>query len=146
MTKTFTLSEAQMLLPVLEALLTRVQAATVRGEELEDEMERLTHRIFLAGGMHVNVAEAARRRAEREKMAESVKSAVEEIEAIGVRVHEVTSGMLDFPCLVNGQTVLLCWRLGEPTVQYWHADEEGAGEKRQPVEDLFGRPERKRPN
>ena len=67
MSKTFTLSEAQTLLPVLEALLRKAQAAGARSGELEREMQQLSQRIFLAGGMHVNVAQAAKRRAEREK-------------------------------------------------------------------------------
>lgn len=146
MTKTFTLAEAQMLLPVLEALLTRAQEGTARVAELEGEMERLNQRIFLSGGMHVKVADAARRRAERDKAAQAVKGAVEEMESIGVRVHDLAGGMLDFPCLVNGQTVLLCWRLGEGAVRFWHGEEQGAGEQRKPVDDLFGNPERKRPN
>lgn len=146
-TKTFTLAEAQVLLPVLEALLGRAQIATGRVAELEEEMQRLNHRIFLSGGMRVNVAVEARRKAEREKAAQQVKSALEEIEAIGVRVHDLTGGMLDFPCLVNGQTVLLCWRLGEPAVVYWHGDAEEKSETRRRVEELFGKPaERKRPN
>ena len=135
-----------MLLPVLESLLTRAQGAAARVAELEDKMERLNQRIFLSGGMHVNVAEAARTRAERDKASESVKAAMEEMESIGVRLHDLTGGMLDFPCLVNGQTVLLCWRLGEPAIRYWHGEEEAGGKERKPVEDLFGNPEGKRPN
>ena len=135
-----------MLLPVLEALLGRAQTATGRVAELEAEMQRLNHRIFLSGGLRVNVAEEARRKAERDKAAQQVKSALEEIEAIGVRVHDLTGGMLDFPCLVNGQTVLLCWRLGEPTVRYWHDEGEEKAEARKSVDELFGNAERRRPN
>ena len=65
MGKTFTLGEAQTLLPVLEALLLRAQQAAIRGAELELAMEALNRRIFLAGGMSVDVVAAARRRAAR---------------------------------------------------------------------------------
>ena len=56
-----------MLLPVVESLLRKAQAAGLRADELEQEMQELNQRIFMSGGMHVNVAQAARRRAEREK-------------------------------------------------------------------------------
>ena len=63
--KTFTLEEARTLLPVLGALLRRAREAALRAGGLEGEMQELSQRIFLAGGLHVDVAEAARRRAER---------------------------------------------------------------------------------
>lgn len=145
-TKTFTLAEAQMLLPVLESLLARAQSATAKVAELDAEMQSLNHRIFLSGGLHVRVTEAARKKAERDKAAQQVRGAVEEIEAIGVLVHDLARGMLDFPCLVNGQTVLLCWRLGDPAILHWHAEGQPADKERKTVDELFGPQERKRPN
>jgi hypothetical protein len=138
MSKTFTLGEAQILLPVLEALLLRAKAAAARAESLEQEMGELSRRIFLTGGLHVDVAAAARRRAEREKAIQEAKDTLEEIDEIGVRVQDFEAGLLDFPCVADGRMVLLCWKLGEKTIAYWHGEEEGyAG--RQPVGRLFGR-------
>ena len=145
MSKTFTLSEAQTLLPVLGSLLQRGQAAVARAAGLEREMQELSQRIFLSGGMHVNVAAAARRRAEREKAAQEAKDALEEIDAIGVKVQDFEAGLLDFPCVVEGRTVLLCWRLGEPAIAHWHTEEDGFAGRR-PVEVLFGKSERERLN
>jgi hypothetical protein len=135
-----------MLIPVLEALLRRAQTGTARATELDAEMQSLNHRIFLAGGLRVNVREEARRKAERGKAAQQVKSALEEIEPIGVRVHDVGRGMLDFPSVVNGQTVLLCWRLGEPSILHWHGEGQDAADARKPVDELLGNAERKKPN
>jgi hypothetical protein len=73
LSKTFTLGEAQTVLPVVEALLRRAQAAGVRAGELEMEMQQLSQRIFLSGGMFVDVSVAARRRAERDKIVEEAK-------------------------------------------------------------------------
>jgi hypothetical protein len=145
MTKTFTLSEAQTLLPVLESLLRRAQAAALRAAALEAEMQRLSHKIFLTGGLHVNVALAARRRAEREKAERDAKDTLEEIDAIGVHVQDLAAGLLDFPFQSEGKTVLLFWQLGEPTIAHWHTEEDGF-EGRKPVEALFGKPTRQRPN
>jgi hypothetical protein len=144
-TKTFTLNEAQTLLPVLESLLRRAQAAASRASELDQEMQELSQRIFLAGGMHVNVALAARRRAERDKSSQEAKDTLAEIDAIGVRVQDFKAGLLDFPCAVEGRMVLLCWRLGEPVISHWHSEEDGF-EGRKPVEMLFGKGERERLN
>jgi hypothetical protein len=145
LSKTFTLGEAQTLLPVLEALLRRAQAAGVRAGELESEMQELTQRIFLSGGMHVNVAQAARRRAEREKALQETRDTLAEIDEIGVQVKDLEHGLLDFPCIMDGQTVLLCWKLGEKEIGYWHTPEDGF-EGRKPLDARFGKTERERLN
>ena len=145
MSKTFTLSEAQTLLPVVEALLRRAQTAGVRAGEIEMEMQQLSQRIFLSGGMHVDVTVAARRRAELDKSVQEAKDTVSEIEEIGVQLKDLEQGLLDFPCVIDGKTVLLCWKLGEKEIGYWHAPEDGfAGRK--PLDARFGRPERERLN
>lgn len=145
MSKTFTLGEAQTLLPVLESLLRKAQTAGVRVAELEMEMQQLSHRIFLSGGMHVDVVVAARRRAEREKSMQEAKDTLGEIEEIGVQVKDLEQGLLDFPCVLDGRTVLLCWKLGEKEIGYWYAPEDGF-EGRKPLDGRFGKTERERLN
>jgi hypothetical protein len=141
LSKTFTLSEAQTLLPVVEALLRKAQAAAAQAGELEREMQLVSQRIFLSGGMHVDVSVAARRRAEREKAVQEAKDTLAEIDSIGVLVKDLEQGLLDFPSVMDGKTVLLCWKLGEPTIAHWHTEEEGfAGRK--PLDPRFGKTER----
>jgi hypothetical protein len=141
LSKVFTLSEAQTLLPVVEALLRKAQAAGTRAEELENEMQLLSQRIFLSGGMHVDVAAAARRRAEHDKAEQETKDTLAEIDSIGVQVKDLEKGLLDFPSVMDGKTVLLCWKLGEPSIAHWHTEEEGfAGRK--PLAARFGKTER----
>ena len=145
MSRTFTLSEAQTLLPVLESLLLRAQKTGTRAAELEAYLEELRQRIFLAGGVHVDVVTVARRRAEKDKALQDTKDTLTEIDAIGVQVKDIDKGLLDFPCLIDGQTVLLCWKLGEKEIGFWHSTEEGfAGRK--PIDARFGRTEREKPN
>jgi hypothetical protein len=138
LSKTFTLSEAQTLLPVVEALLRRAQAAGARAGELEREMQELSQRIFMSGGMHVNVAQAARRRTEREKALQEARDTLAEMDEIGVQVKDLEKGLLDFPSVMEGHDVLLCWKLGEKEIGYWHTPEDGfAGRK-----PLDGRPDK----
>jgi hypothetical protein len=132
------LSEAQTLLPVLEALLRKAQAAGTRAGELEREMQELSQRIFVAGGMRVDVAQAARRRAERERALQETRDTLAEMDEIGVQVKDLEKGLLDFPSVMEGQDVLLCWKLGESEIGYWHSPEDGfAGRK-----PLAGRPDK----
>jgi len=143
--KTFTLSEAQTLLPVVEALLKKAQAAGKRAALIEAEMQELTQRIFLSGGMRVNVAATARRRAERDKALQEGRDTLAELEEIGVQVKDLEQGLLDFPSVMDGKTVLLCWKLGEKEIGFWHSVEDGfAGRK--PLDARFGKQEKERLN
>ena len=147
MSKTFTMGEAQILLPLLRSLMERAQTSALRAAELELEMEQLGQRIFLSGGMHVDVTAAARRRAERDKSVQSAKDTVAEIAAIGVQVHDLSEGLLDIPCVMDGKTVMLCWQVEEETIGHWHELVEDAGEvERIPLDSSFGRGDRERLN
>jgi hypothetical protein len=108
-------------------------------------MQELSQRIFLSGGMFVDVAVAARRRAQRDKAVQEAKDTLAEIDEIGVQVKDLEQGLLDFPCVLDGKTVLLCWKLGEKEIGYWHAPEDGF-EARKPVDARFGKTERERLN
>jgi hypothetical protein len=56
-------------------------------------------------------------------------------------VKDLDIGLLDFPCQVEGRTVLLCWKLGEQGITHWHDTSEGfAGRK--PIDDKIARAKR----
>jgi hypothetical protein len=136
--KTFTLEEAQSLLPVLEALLKRATEGKQSAEEAESGLTELARRIYLSGGMRVDTAKVARLRAEMESHSKLVRECVAEIDSIGVQVKDLEAGLLDFPCRLDDQVVLLCWRRGEPAIEHWHTVEDGF-QGRQPVDERFRR-------
>ena len=136
--KTFTLDEAQSLLPVLEALLKRAIDGKRAAEEVESQLSDLSRRIYLSGGLHVNLAEVARQRAEMESHLERVRESISEIDSIGVQVKDLDSGLLDFPFRLDEDIVLLCWRMGETAIEHWHTVESGF-QGRQPVDERFRR-------
>jgi hypothetical protein len=107
-------------------------------EKVDAEMQAVAHRVFLAGGLLLNVVQLAQRKAEREKTLQRVRDALAEIDATGVLVKDLDIGLLDFPCVVEGQTILLCWKLGETGITHWHGVEEGfAGRK--PIDERISR-------
>jgi hypothetical protein len=136
--RTFTLEEAQSLLPVLESLLRTAIGAKQVIEEFETAQQQLQQRIFATGGMFLNVVPLARRKAERVKAEQRAKDALAEIDSIGVQVKDLDIGLLDFPCAVDGQIILLCWKLGENSITHWHGTQEGfAGRK--PIDERIAR-------
>jgi hypothetical protein len=147
MEKLFTLQEANTLLPILESLLKQAMEGKQLMEEIDRELQNLGHKIFLSGGILVDIAAVSKRKSEREKAIQTIKDSISEIHATGVQVKDLDVGLLDFPHSVDGETVLLCWKLGEPlNVKHWHGLEEGfAGRK--PIETLLNKNEKpERPN
>jgi hypothetical protein len=55
-----------------------------------------------------------------------------ELESLGIQLKDRRIGLIDFPSEMDGRRVLLCWRLGESSVQYWH-DEQAGYAGRQPL-------------
>ena len=136
--KTFTVEEAQSLLPVLESLLKRAIEGKQSAEEVGSGLSDLARRIYLSGGMKVDVTSVARQRAEMEGHLQRVRESIAEIDSIGVQVKDLEGGLLDFPCRLDDEVVLLCWRMGETAIEHWHTLESGF-QGRQPLDDRFRR-------
>lgn len=136
--KTFTFDEAQSLLPVLESLLKRAIEGKRSAETVELDLTELARQIYLSGGMRVDTSKVARQRAEMEGHLQRVRESIAEIDAIGAQVKDLDTGLLDFPFRLDDQVVLLCWRMGEPSIEHWHTVDSGF-KGRQPVDDRFRR-------
>jgi hypothetical protein len=128
--RTFTLREAQSMLPILESLLRKSIESKALIEEIDQEFTELSERIFLNGGTMVDVPARLARKAQRERAIQIAKDTLSEINAIGVQVKDLDIGLLDFPCKVDGDIVLLCWKMGESTISHWHGTEEGYAGRR----------------
>lgn len=140
--RTFTLDEAHALLPILESLLRTAIEGKRLIEDVDKELQEVAHRVFLNGGTLLKIVPLARRKMERERALQRVKDAVAEIHATGVQVKDVDIGLLDFPCVVEGKTVLLCWKFGEEKITHWHGTSEGfAGRK--PIDERIAKAAKK---
>jgi len=144
--KTFTLEQAHALLPVLKSLLKQAMKNKKLLDKMEKEFQDLRHKILLSGGLSVDIPAVARRRAERDKITQEAKDALAEIHSIGVQVKDLDMGLLDFPCAVEDDIVLLCWKYGEEKIGFWHGQQEGF-KGRKPVDERILRGKKKeKPN
>ncbi|SEB63187.1 DUF2203 domain-containing protein [Terriglobus roseus] len=139
--RTFTLPEAQTLLPVLDSLLQRAQAAATVATTRENALRGLSQAIFLSGGLRVDLPEVARIKAEHSAAITEAKDTLEEISSIGVEVHDLAGGLLEFPFQLGDEIVMLCWLQGDKNITQWHSAESGWDE-RQPLDDRFTRGDR----
>jgi hypothetical protein len=130
----FTTDEANALLatvrPLVEAMVAQRQAhvdALTRQEELEARIR--------GNGGGIPPAELAEAAAQVDRAARELARIVDEIVELGVQVKDLDEGLVDFPALRRGETVLLCWKLGEDEIRYWHTVEDGfAGRRPLPLE------------
>ncbi len=127
----FTEEEANAALEVVRPLVERLVDARKRLVHVAGRLEEVEGRVSGNGGGldPERVRELQDRAAEA---ANDIAGLVSELEEAGVQVKDLDEGLVDFPALhpERDETVLLCWRLGEDIVAYWHGVEEGfAGRK-----------------
>ena len=110
----FSAEEANALLPSVAPLVEELRDAHALMEERQDEV---TESIPTNGGgaVHREFREATSRAAK----------ALGALEELGLVVRDPSSGLVDFPAVREGQEVFLCWRLGEPSVAWFHPPETG---------------------
>jgi hypothetical protein len=127
--KFFTVAEANATLPLVRAI---VKDVTELAPSLRDRHERLTRfksRKHSSGSAYEEELEQVREAYDRDL--ERMKEYLRELENLGVELKDYYTGLIDFPCWMDGREVYLCWRLGEPQVAHWHELEAGfAGRQR----------------
>jgi hypothetical protein len=131
--KLFTLTEAERTRRELEPVLIEAIEVSRKIAPLDEELGAIAARIQWLGGMLVPYEETARVRFDRDRLAESLRSALERISSTGCVVKDLEIGLLDFPALINNEEVYLCWRLGEERIRFWHRQDEGFT-ARKPIE------------
>jgi len=112
--------ELEHVRPLVEQLVaTRLEhaAALERQEELE--------RKIRGNGGGIPPAELAAATAEVDAVARRLARLVDEITSHGAQVKDLDSGLVDFPAFHDGETVLLCWQLGEEEIGWWHRVDDG---------------------
>lgn len=66
---------------------------------------------------------------------DQMQAGVARIDELGIVLRDIETGLIDFPAMVSGRQVWLCWRLGEPEVGWWHELESGVAGRRR-IADL----------
>jgi len=123
-------AELEHVRPLVEQLVAERKEyalALERQEELEGKIR--------GNGGGIPPAELAAATAEVDGLARRLAHLVDEIATHGAEVKDLDTGLIDFPALRHGETVLLCWQLGEDEIEWWHTVDDGfAGRRPLPLD------------
>ena len=136
MSRHFRLEEAERLLPDVERALRDALFQKTEYEAAEGELRRAMDKIRMAGGSRVSPGPFLALRARKDAATSALTAAVEKVEELGAQIKDLEIGLIDFPALYKGREVLLCWKLGEDRIAFWHSVNEGF-RGRKPIDDEF---------
>ncbi len=129
----FTVEDANRTLPLVRMI---VQDVVELYADLKRRRERLVSLRSRQGGKSRGAsdpyeAEVIQMETELEADVERLEGFLEELRKIGAELQDPEAGLVGFPARRDGREVYLCWRLGEPAVDYWHDVDAGfAGRQR----------------
>ncbi len=120
----FTVEEANHLLPWLKEVLEQTAPLQRQIDSLVGEVSDLTKKTRQNGGSSTEDALKQKRREIRD-LTRQVNELLKEVADRGIVVRDPGRGLVDFPGLLEGREVCLCWLLGEPRVAFWHEVDAG---------------------
>jgi hypothetical protein len=136
MARRFTHAEAQSFLPELSPLLRSAIDLKSEYDDAERSIQSFQERVMMMGGVVVDRDRALEARTRRESVAGKLRTVIEQVQEIGCVIKDLDIGLVDFPTVFQGTEVYLCWKLGEPAIEYWHGVEEGY-RGRKPIDQDF---------
>jgi len=129
----FTADEANQALEEVRPLTEELVAHRRALVDLQERQSALTTRIAGNGG-NVEPHELQNVQEELDEQVAGIARCVARIHEVGALVKDLDDGLVDFPAKRHGEDVLLCWRLGEDEVGFWHGLDEGfSGRKPLPL-------------
>ena len=129
--RTFRLSEAQEMLPLLEALLAAAQALRLEATNIQALIQAV--RRAASGDGSSLQTDTRELESKLRGVVETMRERVAAINVMGVQIKDLDRGLVDWVGLRDGRKVYICWERGEPEIAFWH--ELNAGfDGRQPIQ------------
>ncbi len=121
--KTFTLEEANALLPTVRTKLERIQKLYGKLGEYRESAKLAAIASEFGGGMKGGPVYV--------RALYEVGKLTTELHELGVQLKDYARGLIDFPSVRDDRVVLLCWQLGEgDEIEWWHEIEAGFAGRR----------------
>jgi hypothetical protein len=133
----FTVGEVEALIPALERIFVQVLQLRAGLRALGQKLDRAGVKPGLEGQVDADLESGplAVRQAKAvfRGLDEALSDEIERIRGLGGEVKDIDLGLVDFPSSRNGEEILLCWKLGEKSLGYWHSVDGGFA-SRKPID------------
>ena len=116
--KHYTREEARALLPQIRQWLLRLNGLRQDLEKFDKRLSGLTEEGKDTGGETVN---------SWIRTLADMQQALMEFQRREIFIKDVERGLIDFPAIISGREVFLCWEQDEDDVEFWHDLETGYG-------------------
>lgn len=124
----FTVAQANAMLPLVRRIVEDIVIGYRRWQERVREFEV----VSASSRADEPDPRAEELQADAQRIAGEIDGFIAELTSLGVEFKGYDLGLVDFPAELAGRPVYLCWRLGEPSVQFWH-DRDAGYASRQPI-------------
>ncbi|HWG44654.1 MAG TPA: DUF2203 domain-containing protein [Gemmataceae bacterium] len=133
--KYFTVAEANSMLPLVRVIVRDISELAGQLRERHDRLNGLRpgERSRLSDAHDEELQHA---QAEFEQGQAKMEEYEHELKKLGIELKDYFTGLIDFPSVMDGRVVYLCWRLGEPEVAHWHELEAGFAGRQKLVPDI----------
>jgi hypothetical protein len=119
MDRLFTLDEASALLEEVRPILEEIVGARARLAEAEQDLLVL-HWKARGNGHASEQGSFSTGQHSRAQLVEKLNGLIARLAELGVELKDPAVGLIDFRSLRDGRVVYLCWKLGEPAIEFWH--------------------------
>lgn len=125
--KTLTTAEANTLLPRIRPLVAQLRGLQRSIVETNQRLDQLASKLSGGNGYPVQSLQKQLQDLTRHQLQliEAFQSALKQLEDLGGILKDLEAGLIDFYSLRDGQLVLLCWKLEEERIRFWHTLEGG---------------------
>src|SRR3954469_26064687 len=113
--KQFTVDQANATLPLVRRIVQDIVTHYRAWNEKLNEID-----LVAASGRAADAEIADRLAGEAQSLARDIEAFRRELAELGIQMKDPGIGLIDFPSTMGSRSVLLCWRLGEPDVAFWH--------------------------
>jgi hypothetical protein len=131
----FTLAEANALLPIVKQELEKLQDIKRQYRDKYEELQQLKDHHRKQGSLQEGSDPYFTLECEMDFLQLEGNTLLSSFQLKGVQLKDLDTGLVDFPSLLNGQEVLLCWRQGEESIAHYHGVYDGFAGRRKLTEE-----------
>lgn len=122
----FSVASANQTLPLVRAIVSDIVELYPEVRDREERLARITRgrtKDARPGDPYSEEVEQVKEELERD--VERLEGFIDELRNLGVEFKDPIVGLVDFPAMREGKEICLCWKLGEPAVDFWHTIDSG---------------------